>query len=103
LGIYDGTEEGVVLKWLGPPDRENIEGVAKTMFYEKLHAWFHLSKRKVYMLGIERNGPLDKAPPCKTGAETCQPWERDWSKIGLKPGAIVSTSGHIAQPAGDGK
>jgi hypothetical protein len=38
------------------------------------------------------------APPCKDGSQTCQPWERDWSKSELKPGSVVNGKGAIAQP-----
>jgi hypothetical protein len=42
------------------------------------------------------------APACKNGASSCEPWERDWSKIGrvLKPGATVTDEGMIRQPDG---
>jgi hypothetical protein len=38
------------------------------------------------------------APPCKDGSQTCQPWERDWSKSELKPGSVVNGKGAIVQP-----
>lgn len=37
-------------------------------------------------------------PPCKNGAASCEPWERDWSKIDLKSGTIVTKEGTIVQP-----
>ena len=42
--------------------------------------------------------PEAPAPPCKNGAATCEPWERDWSKDGLKPGSVVTKYGTIVQP-----
>jgi Pycsar effector protein len=40
------------------------------------------------------------APPCKTGAPTCEPWERDWSKskTELKPGSQITRNGVITSP-----
>ncbi|MDR3718878.1 MAG: DUF5706 domain-containing protein [Bryobacteraceae bacterium] len=38
------------------------------------------------------------APPCKSGAASCEPWERDWSKFNLKPGSVVTTQGTIEPP-----
>jgi hypothetical protein len=38
------------------------------------------------------------APPCKSGAASCNPWERDWSKTRLSPGAIVTDGGTITPP-----
>ena len=35
------------------------------------------------------------APPCKSGAPSCNPWERDWSNTRLPPGAIVTDEGAI--------
>jgi hypothetical protein len=40
------------------------------------------------------------APPCKNGAATCEPWQRDWSKGDLKPGSVVTKQGTIVQPSG---
>ena len=38
------------------------------------------------------------APPCKSGASSCNPWERDWSNTRLPPGAIVTDEGAILPP-----
>jgi hypothetical protein len=38
------------------------------------------------------------APPCKDGAATCMPWERDWSNTTLPPGAVVTSQGTIYAP-----
>jgi hypothetical protein len=36
--------------------------------------------------------------PCKSGAETCKPWERDWSKTNLQPGSVVDEDGVVQPP-----
>jgi hypothetical protein len=38
------------------------------------------------------------APPCKNGAATCMPWERDWSNTTLPPGSVVTGQGVIYGP-----
>ena len=40
------------------------------------------------------------APSCEKGAETCDPWERQWDEGGRTPlpGAIITTTGLIAGP-----
>jgi hypothetical protein len=38
------------------------------------------------------------APPCKNGAQTCSPWERDWSNTALDPGSTVTNSGVVVVP-----
>lgn len=50
LGIYTGTGEDDVLEKLGKPTSETIEGVTKTMVYERFGIKLHLEKKKVYML-----------------------------------------------------
>jgi hypothetical protein len=42
--------------------------------------------------------PETPAPPCKDGAATCDPWERDWSKGKPKLGSIVTKQGGPVQP-----
>ncbi len=42
---------------------------------------------------------IEKAPPCKDGSPTCNPWERDWRETALKPGSTVTNEGAIIQPA----
>src|SRR5208282_4569559 len=37
-------------------------------------------------------------PPCKSGAPSCNPWERDWSNTSLPPGTIVTDQGAILPP-----
>jgi len=39
-------------------------------------------------------------PVCKNGVSSCEPWERDWGKGGLKPGSVVTEQGTIIQPNG---
>jgi F0F1-type ATP synthase membrane subunit b/b' len=39
------------------------------------------------------------APPCKDGAATCMPWERDWSNTPLPPGSVVTGQGVIYAPS----
>jgi hypothetical protein len=39
------------------------------------------------------------APGCKNGASSCEPWERDWTNGGLKPGSAVTEQGAVIQPA----
>jgi hypothetical protein len=34
-------------------------------------------------------------PPCRNGAPSCNPWERDWSNTPLPPGAIVTDQGIV--------
>jgi hypothetical protein len=38
------------------------------------------------------------APPCKNGAATCMPWERDWSNTTLPAGSVVTGQGVIYAP-----
>jgi hypothetical protein len=42
--------------------------------------------------------PETSAPPCKNGAATCEPWQRDWSKTNLKPGSVVTKKGTVVPP-----
>jgi hypothetical protein len=43
--------------------------------------------------------PETPAPPCKNGTESCEPWERAWSKTDhLKPGDVVTKQGTIVHP-----
>ena len=44
-------------------------------------------------------GPLtvSLAPPCKNGAQTCEPWERDWGTGAPPKGAVVTKHGTIFQ------
>lgn len=37
--------------------------------------------------------PETPSAPCKNGAATCKPWERDWSKVGLKPSDSLQSEG----------
>jgi hypothetical protein len=39
-----------------------------------------------------------RLPPCKNGAASCKPWERDWTNTLLPPGAIVTDQGIIIPP-----
>ncbi len=32
-------------------------------------------------------GAAISAPACQNGSQTCEPWERDWSKTQLQPGS----------------
>jgi hypothetical protein len=75
LGIHDGMNETSVIERLGKPSQEKIQGVVQEIAYEHIGAWFRLEKTKVYMLGVMN---VTKAPPCKNGAQTCNPWDRDW-------------------------
>ena len=36
-----------------------------------------------------------KAPPCKSGAIECKPWERNWGDSGPKPGDVILPDGTI--------
>jgi hypothetical protein len=36
-----------------------------------------------------------RAPPCKNGAATCNPWERDWGTRKPEVGSVVSPEGKI--------
>jgi hypothetical protein len=38
------------------------------------------------------------APPCKDGAATCKPWERDWQNTPLPPGSVATEQGVIYAP-----
>jgi hypothetical protein len=38
------------------------------------------------------------APPCKSGAADCKPWERDWSNTRPQPGSMVTAQGTIVPP-----
>jgi len=98
LGISVGTDEAAILADLGKPSEERIDGITKIMKYNSLNAWFYLTKKKVYMLGLKSDRPVDKAPPCKSGSLSCEPWERDWSKLAISPGAIVTNSGELVKP-----
>jgi hypothetical protein len=48
--------------------------------------------------GWKTLSPEKPAPPCKNGAATCEPWERNWSKGELKPGSVVTKEGSIVPP-----
>jgi hypothetical protein len=37
-------------------------------------------------------------PPCKDGTQTCQPWERDWTSMKLRPGTVVTPDGILMPP-----
>jgi hypothetical protein len=50
--MYDGTNEKALLKALGKPSKEAIDGVTKKATYDKYNSWFYLTKRTIYMLGI---------------------------------------------------
>jgi hypothetical protein len=39
--------------------------------------------------------PARTAPPCKDGAATCKPWERDWSNSWPKVGDVVTPDGKV--------
>ena len=60
----------------------------------------------VFSLGILENKTASRESrvalaPCKNGASSCEPWERDWGKVGgLKPGSIVTEQGIVTQPNG---
>lgn len=45
----------------------------------------------------------EKAPPCRDGAATCKPWERQWpAGSAPKVGAVVTEDGRVSEPkAGD--
>jgi hypothetical protein len=53
VGIQDGTTEDVVLKALGKPSHEQIDGVTKKMEFENLRIWIYLKQSKVYMIGVK--------------------------------------------------
>lgn len=38
------------------------------------------------------------APPCKNGAPTCKPWERDWANRHLEPGSVITERGTVVSP-----
>jgi hypothetical protein len=97
LGIYDGFSETDIVKLLGDPSHEQMDGMFKKISYEKLGAWFYFARTKVYMLGVTNFAPTAKAPPCKDGLQTCAPWERNWGDTSMKPGATVTNDGTIVQ------
>lgn len=37
-------------------------------------------------------------PPCKSGASTCAPWERDWKNTAPKVGTVVTPEGVVVAP-----
>lgn len=99
LGVYDGTNEAYIIEQFGKPTHEEIDGVAKKITYANLGIWFYLVKMKVYVLGVTDFDSISKGPPCKDGSLNCKPWERDWSKVELKPGSTVTDEGAVIQPA----
>ena len=40
---------------------------------------------------------VSRAPPCKTGAATCDPWERDWGNAAPPESVLVTKNGTIFQ------
>jgi hypothetical protein len=40
---------------------------------------------------------VSRAPPCKSGAQTCEPWERDWGNGAPPKGAVVTKHGTVFQ------
>ena len=52
FGIDDGTSEKRLLETLGDPSKQSLDGVTKTMSYDKLHTRFLLSRQKVFMLTV---------------------------------------------------
>jgi len=42
---------------------------------------------------------LLQSPPCKNGAATCEPWDREWGKAQLQPGSVVTKGGTIIPPS----
>jgi hypothetical protein len=38
------------------------------------------------------------APACKSGAASCEPWERDWHEGDIKPGSVVTEQGQMFKP-----
>jgi hypothetical protein len=44
------------------------------------------------------SGQTAPAPPCKNGAASCEPWERDWSKGTPRPGSVVTKEETIVTP-----
>lgn len=38
---------------------------------------------------------VERAPPCRTGAHTCEPWERDWNGRKMDSGDVISKDGYI--------
>ncbi len=59
-GLYSGDSEDKVLK-LGPPSRQNIDGVSKTIEYRDLGLVVTLAKGRVYMVAL-KGLPKNKAP-----------------------------------------
>jgi hypothetical protein len=53
VGIQDGTTEDVVLRKLGKPSHEQIDGVTKKLEFEKLRVWFYFKQSKVYVMGVK--------------------------------------------------
>lgn len=51
-GISIGTTEEELRQSLGEPDKQKLDGVAKTMVYEKLGLAFYLTKEKVYNIAL---------------------------------------------------
>jgi len=51
-GIADGNTEQEVVHRFGQPDRSEISGVSKNMFYPRIGVFFWLTQERVYMLGI---------------------------------------------------
>jgi hypothetical protein len=121
LGVVTGTTEDRVLDMLGKPSHTELStsfGSEKEMEYSQFRVAFWLEKLQVYGLqlgdiaeppvqttksshrgvGVEpsdRGQVEPKAPPCKSGAVRCKPWERDWSKSDLPPGTVVTDDGTI--------
>jgi hypothetical protein len=38
------------------------------------------------------------ASACKSGAASCEPWERDWHEGDIKPGSVVTEQGQMFKP-----
>jgi hypothetical protein len=69
--------------------------------------YFHMTLKYVIFAGLFvwhfssnllSNSPL-LAPPCKNGAASCEPWERDWRQgDSLEHGSVVTKQGIIVRP-----
>jgi hypothetical protein len=55
-GIKDGDTEQSVLQRLSTPEKSQLDGVTKKMYYERIGVFLFLTKMQVYLLGINDTG-----------------------------------------------
>jgi hypothetical protein len=101
--LSNGSSETEVIGRLGQPTSTRFMGTVKRLEYDDLGAWFFLEKQSVYMIAVRDpsvlNEDLKRAPPCKDGKSSCNPWERDWGATKLQRGTVVTNDGRVATPS----